>query len=152
MEGGILLVKNYTLFDLLSRVYPEFSWQVSKFSQLADIWSDEKIANYFVNYLKNNNKEVETVFNTIKNSEKKKNYPLTQLLKIAFPQYNWNVSVTSKTRKSQHLLKSHLHEIFPPKEVVMLEDYKHPDVHHLELDYFYPQQNLAFEYQVKRKK
>ena len=49
-------------------------------------------------------------------------------------------------KKSQYLLKSMITTIFPKYEIV--EEYRNPELEMLELDYFIPELNLAFEYQV----
>ena len=84
----------------------------------------------------------------------KYNHSLPKALALAYPEINWEMPDKSKFhKKSQQILKSMLKTIFPTEEV--LEDYKHPDLssssgYPLELDFFYPKINLAFEYQVNK--
>jgi hypothetical protein len=90
----------------------------------------------------------------------------SQLLTIAYPNHNWEQDKNIFHKKTQLLLKSMLKIIFPQQGqknyffmflifVEVLEEYRHPDIltslgTPLELDYFYPQYNLAFEFQVTR--
>lgn len=152
MGGGPLIIKNHSLPQLLSVVYPDFEWETSKFYHTNDIWEDEYLANYFVEWLKKQSeKEVLYVYSVIKDMGKK-NVTLTQKLKTAFPKFSWLPSATQSTKKSQYMLKQHLEKIFPGVDTILLEEYKHPDIisnnYSLELDYYFPQFQLALEYQV----
>jgi hypothetical protein len=96
------------------------------------------------------------------------NNSLSQLLTQLYPEFRWNFNLNeSKSlhyKKSQFLLKTMLKTIFPhqgkfifvtvtlPQKEVFF-DYKHPDIvthagYPLELDFFYPQLQIAVEYQV----
>ena len=149
MGGGILLVQYHSLFQLLSTIYSDFKWNKQLFSSSKDIWTDDHLANYFVQWLKKqSNKEVVHVNQVIKEI-RAGNILLTQLLSKAFSQYKWPIS-SSSIKKSQYMLKECIQNMFLNKEkdFVLLEEYKHPDISNLELDYFLPQYNIAFEYQV----
>ena len=143
MGGGALLVKNHTLANLLSRVYSDFHWE-NPLSQHTDIWKDENCAGYFVEWLK---KQPETeIFYSHKVVEEmgyKQSFPLVQMLKTSFPKYNF---LPTTAKKSQYVLKECLDELELDSELV--EKYKPPQIPNLELDYFYPKLNLAFEFQV----
>ena len=154
MGGGILLIKNHTLFQLLSRVYPDFQFNKDLFSSSSSsIWEDEYLANYFVEWLKKQPEtELPFLHKMISNMANKGSYPLTQTLKAAFPNYKWAVFAQSGlSKKSQYILKECLDVLFNRGNSVLLEEYKHPDITNLELDYFYPELKIAFEYQVSIK-
>ena len=122
------------------------------FSQNSNIWKDETCANYVVERLvkqQPNENEVAYLQKMIKHMDYKGNHVLTQLLKDAFPHYNWSNSLASVGKKAQYTLKECIGKLFTGDNSVMVEEYKHPEMSHLELDYFFPQYNLAFEYQVK---
>lgn len=138
MGGGSLLVKYHTLAQLLSRVFSENKWE--KFSHKS-IWTDEALASYYVQKLAVD--EAQFLHHTIKKMGVKGNSILVQLLKNAFPEYSWSISKIGK--KTQYILKECLENILKGEQ---LEEYKHPEITNLELDYFYPQYKLAFEYQV----
>ena len=145
MGGGILLVKNHSLAQLLSRVYPEFKWENQSF---VDVWTDEPLAKRIVEWLKKqSDTEISYVDRLVREMGKKGTFPLTQMLIAAFPQYKWVVSLPTTGKKSQYMLRQCLGKLFT-SDTVILEEYHHPDVAGLELDYFFPQYNLAFEYQV----
>jgi hypothetical protein len=80
-------------------------------------------------------------------------FSFPKLLSLSYPEHNWDIPQKSKFhKKSQYVLKAMLKTMFP-KEAV-LEEYKHPDLlvstgYPLELDFFYPQINVAIEYQVQ---
>ncbi|KAJ1501146.1 hypothetical protein HMI54_010222 [Coelomomyces lativittatus] len=96
--GGILLVKNRSLPHLLFRVYPESYWKFSDFVQNVDIWKDEDLATYFVNWLQNRpESDVYDVNKVIKSSGISRNYPLAVKLRNAFPRMNWAAEHVPKT-------------------------------------------------------
>ena len=148
MGGGILLVQARTLSQLLSYIYPDSKME-SKISH-RDIWIDEGLSNYFIEWLKKQSKSVIRHLNQVmKAIESRSLLPLTQLLKTTFPDYNW--TFVYKSKKAQYALKACLQQLFnneDNKDIVLLEEYRHPDISNLELDYFLPQYNIAFEYQV----
>ena len=156
MGGGILLVKNRSLPQLVARVYPDFNWNISQFSQNYDIWTDENLANYFMSWLqKQPESDVYDVHKIIKSMAIKGDFPLALMLKNTFPNLYWPTTISAKGKKSQSMLKESLEKIFTDKDTVLLEEYKHPDFmlannYLLELDLFYPQFNLAFEFQVSK--
>ncbi len=82
----------------------------------------------------------------------KYNHSLPSVLQLAYPEFNWDMPNKNKShKKSQKILKAMLKTIFPSEAV--FEAYKHPDMsssagYPLELDFYYPKINLAFEYQV----
>ena len=148
MGGGILLIKARSLFNLFVQAYPQQNWR-----EIADIdiWSDESLANYFVRWLqKQPEKEVFNIQETMRTMKRKGDFVLSQSLKNAFPRYNFNSIKIAK--KTQFVLKECIQNMFLNKEkdFVLLEEYKHPDIANLELDYFLPQYNIAFEYQVMK--
>jgi hypothetical protein len=92
---------------------------------------------------------------------------MLSLLAKVYPEHDWEAtpkSVTASGKKSQFLLKSALKALFPKEgslsfesKIILfteiLDEYKHPDIvspsgRNLELDFFYPRLNIAFEYQV----
>ena len=147
MGGGILLAKENSLSQLLAKVYPQFNWDSAH--QNADIWHNKNLATYFVEWLKKQtNKEISIAEETI-HSIATENSPLIQLLTTAFPKQKW---LSRKTYKAQFFLKECIEAMFKGEEnVLILQEYKHPDIDGLELDYFLPQYNIAFEYQVSLK-
>ena len=151
--GGILLVQYHSLFQLLSNIYSDFKWDKQSFQHESDIWNNDQLATYYVEWLKKQSKnEVSNVFKVLKATETKSS-PLTQLLQKTFPQYKLAVG-SGKTKKSQYMLKECIERLFisdKNKDIVLLEEYRHPDISNLELDFFLPQYNLAFEYQVNCK-
>ena len=142
MGGGALLIKHNSLGELLSFVYPNFNWEISRFP---DIWTNWGVSNCLVDWLKQQSRdEISLVHNVIKERGVKGLYPLIEALRTAFPDFQWFFNPGKK--KTQFMLKYCLADLF--KNEVLLEEYKHPDFGNLELDYFYPQLNLAIEYQV----
>jgi hypothetical protein len=92
---------------------------------------------------------------------------LPRLLATVYPENDWNVAKATNLsgKKTQFVLKLMLKELIPtegkkfPRKIIIyrkleaLEDYRHPDIASqagipLELDFFYPRLNIAFEYQV----
>ena len=146
MGGGILLVQYHSLFQLLSTIYSDFKWNKQLFSSSKDIWTDDHLANYFVQWLKKQPKNETDLVNVIVTEKDPSGQKLlARLLKYAFRQYKWIYSLKSK--KSQSMLKDYIQQLFTG---VLLEEYKHPDIANLELDLFLPQYNIAFEYQVMK--
>lgn len=149
LGGGSLIVKKHSLGQLLSVVYPEFKWNKDSFVQSNDIWNDEHLANYFVDYLKKQQEnEVVYVNKVLKEMEYSANSILQQALKKEFPKYSWMTSLPARSKKTQYMLKECISKIFSDEDTILLEEYSHPEVTNLQLDFFYPQFNLAFEYQV----
>jgi hypothetical protein len=92
------------------------------------------------------------------------------MLSVTYPGYNWKFDTDNKSKsphnkKSQSVLKTVLKKMIPQsgkphkytfglmRSLDVLEEYRHPDIvtskgRHLELDLFYPQLKIAFEYQV----
>ena len=134
---------------MLPQVFPQYKWETTLFSQLeSDIWTNERLANSFVEWLKKQpENEISQVAKVVKN-KKQKNVLLPQLLQSAFPKYSWINTVGIPGKRTQYILKQYLDILFPGNQnSEMLEEYKHPEMN-LELDYFFPQYKLAFEYQV----
>ena len=105
-----------------------------------DICTENNLAKYFVEWLKKqNDKEISLVCQFVKEGV------LKQILKDAFPN-KFIKTLTSNTKKSQYILKECIENIFA---TLILEEYRHPNVVNLELDYFLPEYNVAFEYQVE---
>ena len=155
MGGGILLVQYHSLFQLLSTIYSDFKWNKQLFSSSSskDIWTDDHLANYFVQWLKKQPENQVLRVNQVIREMRLGYSPLTQLLASQFVQHKWIIYPISKNKKSQYMLKECIQNLFLNKEkdLVLLEEYKHPDIANLELDYFLPQYNIAFEYQVSLK-
>ena len=153
MGGGILLVQYHSLFQLLSNIYSDFKWNKQLFSSFSkDIWTDDYLANYFVQWLKKqSNKDVSQVHEIVMKKSNNASSPLKEFLATAFPEYKWS-SKSQSGKKAQYMLKTCLENLFTSKDTVLLEEYRHPDVSNLELDFFFPQYKLAFEYQVKKSK
>ena len=154
MGGGILLVQYHSLFQLLSNIYSDFKWNKQLFSSSSskDIWTDDHLANSFVQWLKKQpESEVLVLQKALREIEYNKSSPLLLVLRQAFPQFKWNV-VGKGSKKAQYMLKECIEHLFVnySKDIVLLEEYKHPDIANLELDYFLPQYNIAFEYQVMK--
>ena len=132
---------NESLLQLLSRVYPDF--QFNKDLAPSSIWTDEHLAKCFVEYLKKQpDIEVFYVHKVFKSMKNKEHSILPLLLKQSFPQYTWT---SIRGKKSQYMLKECLENIFKNTEV--FEEFRHPDSI-LELDYYFPDHKIAFEYQV----
>ena len=149
MGGGVLIIEHNSLPQLLSQIYPEFKWDSQLFSQQeSDIWSTQSIANYLIEYLKNQSPTEISNVNHIVKKINKTNYLLSRL-QFTFPEFNW-AKISAIGRKSQYLLKEFIERLFKnSQDFVLLEEYKHPDISNLELDYFLPNFKLGFEYQVK---
>ena len=154
MGGGLLILQTGSLFQLLSSIYPEFKWEPKLFSQQeSGIWNNESLSKVFVEWLKKQTKQEVSYTNHLIKDMKIGSNLLTQLLTATFPQFKWIISVTSpSSKKSQYMLKECIVKLFSDdkKEPVLLEEYKHPDIANIELDYFLPQYNIAFEYQVMK--
>ena len=153
MGGGILIIKRLSLPNLLATVYPAHDWNPQSFvQQYSNIWTSEHLATYFVEWLKKQpSSEILHVQSAMKYMRKKGDFALVQQLKAAFPQYSWIITQASAGRKAQYELKQCIEKLFnKEKNNVLLEEYKHPDIANLELDYFLPQYNIAFEYQVMK--
>ena len=149
MKGGFLLVANQSLPKMLSNVFSEYNWDFQKFENQGNIWNDLELAKYFIDWLKTqNDSEISLICQFVKENGEQRDV-LTQNLKIAFPK-KWLESPFSNTKKSQYLLKECIKTIFNKENTLVFEEYSHPDAENLELDYFLPEFNLAFEYQVKR--
>ena len=149
MGGGILLIQNHSLSQLLGVVYPQFKWNSRSFLyQDTDIWTNQYLANYFVEYLKKQSpSDVSRVNNVFRDIQIGENV-LTKSLSKTFPEHKWIANTTSSSKKSQYMLKECIEQLFNvDKNFVLLEEYKHPDIANIELDYFLPQYNIAFEYQ-----
>ena len=145
MGGGILLIESHSLSNLLSQVYSAYKWDLLAFVYHEDIWNDVGLAKHFIDWLKpQNDREISSICNLVKDKGSK-NAVLTLALQNAFPN-KWRKS-TSK--KSQYVLKECIQQIFSKENTLILEEYRHPDAN-LELDYFLPQYNIAFEYQVNK--
>ena len=146
MGGASLLILSHSLSKLISSVYPEF-----KANSEVDIWTNETLGKYFVEYLKKQKSinEISFVYRQIRDLNLKEAMPLTRLLMEAFPQYKWIPSFSAVGKRAQYVLKESLNALFSGEKSVLLEEYRHPDIENLELDYFFPQYNLAIEYQVE---
>ena len=148
MGGGCAIVQNRSLSQLITSTFTEYKWDINAFDT-SDIWTDEKTANYFVQWLKKQpESEVACLHRCVKLLRIKDSSALTRDLKTAFPKYNWFSVSPARAKKTQFMLKECINTLFFNKETVLLEEYKHPDLNYLELDFFYPEFNLAFEYQV----
>ena len=151
MGGGILLVQYHSLFQLLSNIYSDFKWDKQLFQNESDIWNNDHLANYFVQWLtKQPENEIASAHIIIKSSSHNGSSPLVVLLTRMFSQYKWHYTVSKSGKKSQFLLKECIERLFISDNIVLLEEYRHPDISNLELDYFLPQYNIAFEYQVNK--
>ena len=149
MGGASLLVKNHTLPQLLSKAYPENAWNTKSFAQVTDMWTDEKTASYLVERLKKHRSEVSFLNKMIKSMDYKELFPLTKMLKENFPEYSWQTQFSPVgNKKHQYMLRECIGELFSGENSVLLEEYRHPEINSLQLDYFFPQKKLAFEYQV----
>ena len=110
LGGGILLIKNDTLPQALSHIFPEHEWLPGKFQEKHNsIWRDETIANYFIQTLKK--EELPYLSKIIRETGNQQDI-LPQLLSKTFPHFNWNVKKTF-SKKSQFLLKECLRKLFP---------------------------------------
>ena len=157
---------NHSPLQLLSTVYPDYNWLPWKFANSPrNMWLDDDLKRKFIEWAGkelgvkelNDWHHIATkdiidlgglrLLASTSNS-------LPQLLTSLYPDFPWEFSVKSKSpfhKKSQHLMKAMLKLIFPLNDI--LEEYKHPKAigksgNRLELDIFYPQLNIAFEYQV----
>lgn len=149
MGGGVLLVENNSISNLLEQVYSEYKWEKDLFEQQQNIWTDINLANYFVEWLVNsqNENEVSFVCQYVKQIKPKGFNSLTQSLQDNFSKY-WMKIGPSNSKKSQYILKACIEHLFSRENIIIFEDYWHPDVLNLELDYYLPEHRLAFEYQV----
>ena len=144
-------MKNHSLFQLLSRVYPDFAWNAELFTSPKDVWNNDQFANNFVQWLKKQNEiEISLVNKIVKNRGNKEQNILIASHKAAFPKYNWTNTLPTTSKKTQYLLKEYISSLF--KNATLLQEYIHPDFSKLELDYFFPEYKLAFEYQVNTKR
>ena len=159
MGGGILLIRYHSLFQLLSTIYSDFKWNKQLFSSAQqiekDIWTDDHLANSFVQWLKRQpEKELTSASQIVKNQMEIVSSSLVGHLETTFPQYKWRYEEYKTGKKSQYELKECIEKLFiignKNKDIVLLEEYRHPDISNLELDYFLPQYNIAFEYQVNK--
>ena len=109
LGGGFLLIKYISLSELLSNVYPNVTNDASQES----IWTDEKHAKYFAEWLKKQSvEEIDYVYRMVINREEGVNNDvLTKHLSQNFPKYNW-VSRNKFSKKSQYLLKECLEQLF----------------------------------------
>ena len=136
------------MYKLLSAIYPQIKWNKNSLLE-ANIWNNENLANYFVSWLKQQKQtEITRARLAVKNLATETNY-LVQQLSNAFPHLSWLMATSSQSKKTQYKLKECIEKLLiVQKDAVLLEEYRHPDISNLELDYFLPQYNLAFEYQV----
>ena len=114
LGGGFLIAKHGSLSKLLSRVYSEHSWSLSRFKQgQQDIWKEETLAKYFAEKLKtSDDKEVKYLSRSIVNMGQEED-PLVNILSQEFPEYKWGPKTDKITsKKSQFLLKECLKVLF----------------------------------------
>ncbi len=92
-----------TLPNLLSTVYSEYKWDESKFEQQqSDIWTDIKLTNYFVEWLKNQkDKEIATICQYVKEIGSKD--ILAQRLQEMFPNTWKTASSESELTKTSKI-------------------------------------------------
>ena len=160
-QGGHCLTIEYnTVAELLQAVYPEYQWDIYQFAKLpngyfSQMLESSSLQEEFVKYLEKKLNITQTsdwYLVTTDQIQKFMSVNLSQVMKIVknyYPDLDmkyFTYGNTLQTKKSQYTLKSILQDLFPDQEI--LEDYKHPDMNNLELDYYLPDLKLAFEYQV----
>ena len=67
-------------------------------------------------------------------------------LSNVYPDYDWQFTERTVTVSSNDILKDYLTQLFVKDDSTLLEDYNHSN--NLELQYFLPHHNLAFEINV----
>lgn len=115
MEGGFLLVENYSLKRLLSKVYPKFEWSSSRSADVhwdTSIWEDEIIAKHFVDWLKKYPESLKFLQTMIEKLRVKGGH-LLELLTTTFPEYKWIANLHGAMKKSQYTLRECLKKLFP---------------------------------------
>lgn len=159
--GGEGLTDQYkSIAELFMSIYPDYKWDVYKFNKLPNghiklIQNSPSHQQEFIEYLikQFNIKQTSDWYlvttDRIMEVITMDLSTLMKLVKKHYPDLDMNYfshSHSLVTKKAQYLLKSMLKELFPNQEI--LEDYRHPDLDYLELDYYLPDLKLAFEYQV----
>ena len=149
-----------TIKEMFQTIYPEHKWDLYNFVQVPQghvkqIMENPSEQKEFVKYLEkkfNIKQTSDWYLVTSKQLREIVSIDLSTLMNIVrniYPDINpKNIQFGSnlKLKKSQYILKSMIHELFPNQEI--MEDYRHVDLDNLELDYYLPDLKLAFEYQV----
>ena len=99
------------------RFYPDNDWKFS--TTIGDIWNDETVANFFVEWLQKQEQEVVFyVHRLIKNMNTKGVHSLTQKLAIAFPSFHWGDAPSVHLKRSQAILKECIQSLFKGEGIV----------------------------------
>jgi len=165
--GGKGLFSVYeNLGKALSFAYPQEKWVMGRFIQCAhNVWRDQKNVRDFFDFCekelyiecKEDWYRVSLVQISILGGVARYFGGLGKALKIAYPDYPWNLSrflSSEKGRKiSQRWLKVLLSKLLP-EGTLIIENFHHPllfweenTTHKIEFDIWVPQYNLALEYQ-----
>ena len=105
---------------MLSFVFPEHNnWNLV---DSANIWTEERIAIYFVEWLQKNQESLKFInYIILKKKIQIDNILLTSLAN-AFPHYKWGYSksLSLSLKKSQYMLNNYLKHIFPTQGILNL--------------------------------
>ena len=154
-----LLEQYSSSYEMLKTIYPEHNWDVFKFLQIPrnfkkKILEHPSYQHQFINYLvKKFNINQTNDWYSVSAKELKKILTIDvqtamKIVKIFYPDLSLkNLSFgNTLTKKPQYILKSLLQELFPNEKII--EEYKFNDLDNLQLDYYFPDLKLAFQYQV----
>jgi len=156
---GLLAHYNMNLPKLLAAVYPNFDWQLWKFPRRINqvLQNEVELDKLFTSLEKAleirrpedwyrvtteqlTALKVPTFYKTIEGG-------LATLLSKRYPNIQWDLDAffgRGFRRATQRWLAAMLTDLFPSETVLV--DHSHPDLH-FQLDVFFPELNLAFEYQ-----
>ena len=169
-HGHGLLAHHFgnSLVKALQQVFPEYNWQLWRFSQVPKgYWDSNSNIQAYMHWLADQlNIQTLEDWNTVdvkqvaalKGAFLVQNYGgLEALLQAIYPLHSQAVQETSSIigSKGQTFLLKMVEEFFPGKGDI-LTNYRHPDLSRqldssrLELDIFLPSLSLAFEYQGKQ--
>lgn len=163
-EGGSPILNYYdSFFHALQALYPEFDWKDSdRKKKPTDFWKNKE---NILDFLKKVETElqIENLNDWYRISRSQihefggsglllaYNSSLLNVLKVAYPEHNWNSKAMKKSKRSkQRTLYILLRKLLPNIEVI--EDFVHLEITRksnfsLQFDIFLPKFNIAFEYQ-----
>jgi len=157
--AGLLVLYNYDIPKLLATIYPNYDWQLWRFPKRIGkvVQSEGELDKLFAN--------IETVLEIRKPEDwyrvtaeqlaslkvpffyKTTRGGLAAVLAKRYPNMKWDENAffgRGYRRATQRWLTTILADLLGSE--AMLVDYSHPDLH-VQLDVFFPELNLAFEYQ-----
>jgi len=162
-NGGRVLLKRYndSIIAALLANYPEHPWQIWLFRKVPNgFWDDHGNVREVLHWIeKQLGLETPEDWYGVTSSQisamgcfmlLNKYGGFYEMLKIFYPDYNWEKSFKSTSVKVQTTIYRHLRELFPSMDVH--QNYLHPEMIYssrelMELDIFIPKLALAFEYQ-----